>query len=162
MGTFLPSDSHRNVCFTTWEMHGFSQQNPPCQLSGVFSTVLSFLLVPRSSDSLKEQTEKTDKVNSFPGTLEFKAKYIKRRRGHGCNFIKRENYKYILSKSMPPFTNLSSFLIISTKNCISYPIILMKSAATVAFGRKVSHGSSFKKDSQFNWNFSVAIGKLFN
>ena len=66
------------------------QQNLPCELSGCFSTVL-FLLVPKSGDSLKEQTEKTDKVNSIPGTLEFKAKCIKRRRGHGCNFIKKRN-----------------------------------------------------------------------
>ena len=50
---------------TTWEMHGFSHQNPFCELSGGFSTVLFFLLVPKSIDSLKEKTEKTDKVNSF-------------------------------------------------------------------------------------------------
>ena len=50
---------------TTEEMHGFSHQNPLCQLSGCFSTVLFFLLVPKSIDSLKEKTEKTDKVNSF-------------------------------------------------------------------------------------------------
>ena len=40
-------------------------QNPPCEVSGCFSTVLFFLLVPKSGDSLKEQTEKTDKVNYF-------------------------------------------------------------------------------------------------
>ena len=50
---------------TTWEMHGFSHQNPFCELSGCFSTVLFFLLVPKSIDSLKEKTEKTNKVNSF-------------------------------------------------------------------------------------------------
>ena len=50
---------------TTWEMHGFSHQNPLCELSGCFSTVLFFLLVPKSIDSLKEKTEKTDKVNYF-------------------------------------------------------------------------------------------------
>ena len=33
-------------------------QNPPCELSGCFSTVLLFLLAPKSGDSLKEQTEK--------------------------------------------------------------------------------------------------------
>ena len=41
------------------------QQNPPAELSGCFSTVWLFLLVAKSGDSLKEQTEKTDKVNSF-------------------------------------------------------------------------------------------------
>ena len=50
---------------TTQEMHGFSHQNSFCELSGFFSTVLFFLLVPKSIDSLKEKTEKTDKVNSF-------------------------------------------------------------------------------------------------
>ena len=56
-------------------------QNPPCELSGCFSTVLLFLLVPKSGDFLKEQTEKTDKVNSIflkeksvPGSLKFRAK----------------------------------------------------------------------------------------
>ena len=39
-------------------------ENPPPGPSGCFSTVLLFLLVPKSGDSLKEQTEKTDKVNS--------------------------------------------------------------------------------------------------
>ena len=41
------------------------QQNPLCELLGCFSTVLVFLLVPKSGDSLKEQTEKTDKVVSI-------------------------------------------------------------------------------------------------
>ena len=54
---------------------------------------------------------------------------------------------------MPPYTNLSSFEIISSKNYVSYPNILMKSAVAVVFGRKVSQGSSFKKDSEFNSNF---------
>ena len=48
---------------TTGEMHGFSHQNPLCELSGRFSTVLFFLLLPKSIDSLKEKTE--NKVNSF-------------------------------------------------------------------------------------------------
>ena len=52
---------------------------------------------------------------------------------------------------MPHYTNLSLFLIISSKNYIPHPNILMKSAATIVFGRRVSQGSSFKKDSQFNY-----------
>ena len=46
---------------------------------------------------------------------------------------------------MPPNKNLSSFLIISSKNYVSYPKLLMKTAATMVFGREVSQGSSFKK-----------------
>ena len=66
MDTFLPSDSHFMVYFvTTGEMHVFSHQSPLCELSGCFSTVLLFLIVPKSIDSLKEKTEKPDKVNSF-------------------------------------------------------------------------------------------------
>ena len=42
------------------------------------------------------------KEKPIPGTLEFKAKYIKRRRGNGCNFIKNKEYKYVLGKSIPP------------------------------------------------------------
>ena len=55
-------------------------------------------------------------------------------------------YKYILDKSMLPYTNLSLFLIMSSKNYIFHPKILMKSAATMVFGRKMSQGSSFDKD----------------
>ena len=46
---------------------------------------------------LKKIIRHTNKVNSFskkksiPGMLEFEAKYIKSRRGHGCNFIKNIN-----------------------------------------------------------------------
>ena len=66
MNTFLPSDSHFMVYFVTrGKMHGFFHQNPLCELSGCFSTVLFFLLVPKSIDSLKQKTEKPDKVNSF-------------------------------------------------------------------------------------------------
>ena len=58
---------------------------------------------------------------------------------------------------MPPYTNLSLFLIISSKNYISHPPKITKSVATVVFVRKVPQGSSFKKDSQFNSNFSIGI-----
>ena len=46
-------------------MHGFSHQNPLCDLCGCFPTVLFFIAIPKSIDSLKEKTEKPDKVNSF-------------------------------------------------------------------------------------------------
>ena len=58
---------------------------------------------------------------------------------------------------MPSCTNLSLCLITSSKNYISYPKGLIKTAATILFGRKVSQGSSFKNDSQFNSNFSIAV-----
>ena len=109
----------------------------------------------------RRNRKKPDKVNYFfkkrkpvRGTLEFKAKYVKRRRGNGCNFIKNKEYKYVLGKSMPSHTNLFLFLIISSKNYIPHPNILTKSVATVVFVRKESHGSSFKKDSQFISDFS--------
>ena len=58
---------------------------------------------------------------------------------------------------MPTYTNLSLFLIISSKNYISRPKILMKSAVTEAFVSKVSQGSTFKKDSRFNSNFCIVM-----
>ena len=82
-------------------------------------------------------------IASIPDTLELKAKYIKIRRGHGCYFIKKEEYKYTLGKSIPPYTKLSLLLTISSKNYNSYPKISTKSAATMAFGRKVSDAYSF-------------------
>ena len=57
---------------------------------------------------------------------------------------------------MPPCTNLSSFLIISSKNYVSYPKILMKSAVAVIFGRKCRRVLVLKR-SQFNSNFSIAM-----
>ena len=90
--------------------------------------------------------------------LEFEAKYIKSRRGRGCNFIKNVNIN--INKSRQKYatcTNLSLFLIISSKNYISHPKILRKSAATMLFDRKVSQGSSFKKDSQFSSKFPIAM-----
>ena len=65
--------------------------------------------------------------------------------------------QYTLNKSKPPYTTISLLLTISSKNYNSYPKISTKSAATVAFGRKVSEGYSFKKDSQFNSYFSIAM-----
>ena len=41
------------------------QQNPPGELSECFFTVLLFLLAQKFGDLLKEQTEKTNKANSF-------------------------------------------------------------------------------------------------
>ena len=46
---------------------------------------------------------------------------------------------------MPLYTNLSLFLIISSKNYISHPKSLMESAVAMVFRRKVSQGSRFKK-----------------
>ena len=58
---------------------------------------------------------------------------------------------------MPPHTNVSWYLITSSKNFISHPNILMKSVATMRLDRKVSQGSSFKNDNQFNSNFYIAM-----
>ena len=85
------------------------QQNPPCELPGCFSTTLLFLIVPKFGESFKEQTEKTDKVNfffkerKFDSTYaKFKAKYIKRRIGCGCNFIKKMNINTYYAKVCHP------------------------------------------------------------
>ena len=50
---------------TTGEMHGFSHQNPLCELSGYFSTVLLILLVPKSIDSIKEKTKNSIRYTPF-------------------------------------------------------------------------------------------------
>ena len=83
-------------------------------------------------------------IASSPDKLELKANQIKRRIGGGCNFIKREENKYTLGKSIPSNTRLSLLLTIDSKNYNSYPKISTKSPAIVAIGRKVSEGSSFK------------------
>ena len=51
----------------------------------------------------------------------------------------------------------SFLLIIISKNYISHQTILKKSAETVVFVRKVSQGSSFKKDNQLNSHFSMCM-----
>ena len=51
----------------------------------------------------------------------------------------------------------SLFLIISSKNYISDSKLLTKSAATMVFVRKVSHGSSFKKDQKVNSTHTFAF-----
>ena len=58
---------------------------------------------------------------------------------------------------MPLYTNLSLFLIISSKSYISQLKNLMTNAATMVFDKKVSQGSSFKKEDQFNTNFFIAM-----
>ena len=74
----------------------------------------------KSGDSLKKQTEKTDRVNSFlkkksiSDMLELKAKYIKVKyiEIYQCNFIKKEYkyiYIYILDKVLPRRTKLFYF-----------------------------------------------------
>ena len=73
-------------------------------------------------------------IPSVPDTLELKARYVKRRRGHECYFFKKE-YKYTLAKSIPPYTKISLLLTISSKSYNSYPKISTESAATVAFGQ---------------------------
>ena len=69
--------------------------------------------------------------------LESTAKYIKRRREHGCSFIKKEEHEYIVGKSISPYKKRSSFFITGSQNCMFYPKIAIKSTATVVFGRKM-------------------------
>ena len=128
------------------------QQNPPCELSSCFSTVLLFLLVPKSVGSLKQQTEKIDKVNSVflkrkinSRHAGIQSKIYKKKKKTCMYFTKKQEYKYILGKSRRACTNISLFLIISSKIYISYPKILMKSAATVVFCTKCPRVIVLKK-----------------
>ena len=59
-------------------------------------------------------------IASIPDTLGVKEKYIKRKRGHECHFIKKEECKYTLCKSIPPYKKLFLLLAISFKNYNSY------------------------------------------
>ena len=96
-------------------------------------------------------------IASIPDTLELKSNHVKRRRGHWCNFIKKKEFKYTSGKSIPINIKLSLLLTIDSKNYNSYPKISTKSAATVAFGRNVFQGYSFKNDSQFNSCYFIAM-----
>ena len=177
MGAFLQPDSHLVIYFITWKMLRFPHQflialeNAAKSIElrelgklvpilspkyGYFSPSDSHPMVfptPWKMHGISHQFP----IASIPDTLELKAKYIKIRRRHGCYFIKKEEYKYTLGKSKPPYTKLFLILTISFKNYNSYQKISAKSAVTVAFGRKVSEGYSFKKDSKFNLYFSIAM-----
>ena len=92
---------------------------------------------------------------------------MKRRRANECNFIKNKEYKYVLGKSMPPYTNLSLFLIINSKTYVSHQNILTTSAATVVFVRKVSHDSVFFKRwsiqlKLFHWHVMLRLCRFTN
>ena len=63
----------------------------------------------------------------------------------GIDAILSKKRNINISKSMPPYTNLSLFSKISSKNYISHPKSLMKSAVAMVFRRKVSQGSRFYK-----------------
>ena len=95
----------------------------------VFLQYYCFLLVAKSGNSLKKQTEKTDTVNSFlkkksiSDMLELKAKYIKVKyiEIYQCNFIKKKYiYIYTRQSSTTPHKTFL-FLLIGFKNYISYP-----------------------------------------
>ena len=53
-------------------MHGKMQQNPPCELSGCFSTVSFSQVIPKSGDSLKESVFLTGKINSTQAGIKSK------------------------------------------------------------------------------------------
>ena len=158
MGAFLQPDSHPVIYFITWEMLRFPHQFPialenaaksielrePGKLVPILSPKYGYFFPSDSHPMVSPTPRKMHEfshqfpIASIPDTLELKAKYIRRRRAHGCNFIMKKEYKYTLGKSIPPFTKLSLFLTISSKNYNSYPKILTKSAATVPIGRTVS------------------------
>ena len=136
MSAFLQSDSHP-VNFITWEMLRFPHQfaialeNAKKSIKLREPGKLMFILYPKygyffPSDSHPMVSPTPRKLHGFfqqfptpliPDTLELKAGYIKRRRRHGCNFIKKEkkkkkDYKYTSGKSMPPYTKPSLLLTI--------------------------------------------------
>ena len=74
MGTFLPSDSHLMVYFTTWEMHGFSHQFLIALENAAKSTLWTLMLffhsmiVPTCFKIwwfLERENRKSGKINSF-------------------------------------------------------------------------------------------------
>ena len=142
MGTFLPSDSHLMICFTTWEMHAFShqfliarkrQQNSPCQLSVCFSVVWLFLLAQNCSNSLKRQAENTGNINSlkkkkekknqFQASCNSKQNISKEKERMDVISSRKRNIIICLAKACHPTKNFPYFLIISSKNCMSQPKI---------------------------------------
>ena len=126
MGAFLRPDSHPVIYFITWEMLRFPHQFPIALENAAKSIELREpgklvpILSPKyghffPSDSHPMVSPTPWKMHGFshqfpiasiPDTFGLKAKYIKKRRGHGCHFIKKEEYKYTLGKSIPPYTKL--------------------------------------------------------
>ena len=112
----------------------------------------------------RKSTEKTNKVNSFFKKRKtnsrhagIQSKIYQKKKIEWIQFHQNKKFKCILGKSISSYTNLVLFLIIGSKNYISDPKILTKSAATVVFVRKVAQGFSFKKDSQFNSHFCICM-----
>ena len=66
------------------------------------SSKISWFLKRKNRKNRSGQLPFLKKGKPIPGTLWLKARYNKRRRGNGYNFIKNKEYKYILGKSMPP------------------------------------------------------------
>ena len=180
MGAFLQPDSHHVIYFITWEMLRFHHQSSVSHSIGKCSEIhrieraweigthtfpkvwvlfsIRFLTygISYPMENAWLSPSISHSINSRHAGTKSKI-YQKRRRGHGCYLIKKESYEYILGKSIPTDRKISLLLTISSKNYNSYPKISTKSAATVAFGRKVSEGYSFKKDSQFNSYFSIVM-----
>ena len=129
MGAFSPFESHPVVYFITWEIHGFSHQFPisledaaksielkePGKLVPILSPKYGYFFPSDSHPTVSPAPWKMHGLShqfpiaSIQDTLELKTKYFKRRTGHGCNFIKKEEYKYILCKSIPPSQNFRYF-----------------------------------------------------
>ena len=104
---FLPCDSHPTVYFITWEIHGFPHQffivwamafRLICR-SIIFSTCSkNWSFFQRTYRKKPDKVDPVKKVNSRRAGM--KANYIKEKRGSECNFIQKEEYKYILGKSI--------------------------------------------------------------
>ena len=129
MGAFLQADSHPVISFITWEMLRFPHRLPialenavkciefrePGKLVPFFSPRCVYLF---PSDSHPMACSTPWKMHGFshhfpiasiPDTLELKAKYIKRRRGHGCYSSKKRNKNIHFAKVYHPTQNLPYF-----------------------------------------------------
>ena len=128
------------------------QQNPPCELSSCFSTVLLFLLVPKSVGSLKQQTEKIDKVNSVflkrkinSRHTGIQSKIYKKKKKTCMYFIKKQEYKYILGKCRRPCTNISLFFNNQLQNLHLLPKNINEKCSNCGILHKVSQVIVLKK-----------------
>ena len=124
------------------------QQNQPHKLSGCFSTVLLFLLVIKSVDSLKEKQKKPIRLTPFlkkekpiTGTLE----YDKRRRGSRCNFIKKRNTNMYQGKACHPCLHKSFLSFNNHLPKLHLPPKNFNEKCSNRVVRKVSQGSNFEK-----------------
>ena len=188
---FFPLDSHPVVYFIMWEMHGFSHQFPIAREKAgkPIEWEKPGKLVHKKILQNPLYVENPGNWYSY-SSHKYGCFFLIRFTPYGILYnlwntweigklvpIFSPKYGYFSSLKFPSYGilyhmgNVWLFPSISnsTGKCSkihpvsSYPKILMKSAATMVFGRKVSQGSNFKKDSQcWGRNYDVQIMNLFH